>query len=220
MSAWERARYIPWSKIPKDPDNLEQQKERIFRELRQETLESELLQQQQRHATAPSIEQQQQQLQGDTLSSLQTANTSTAIANKNEPKHRLPFSNMELLRQAAFGGCIGSITGAVFGFFDGMRTAQESVVLKNASNMAKGKFLLQGTTRSATLFGIFFASFHSTKYGIRVAGNEPGHVAEMAGAALLSTSALFYKPAWRPSMPYAVMLIAMDCMHVYMRKTT
>jgi hypothetical protein len=45
-------------------------------------------------------------------------------------------------------------------------------------------------------------------------------VVEMAGAALLSTSALFYKPAWRPSMPYAVMLIAMDCLHVYMRKTT
>jgi hypothetical protein len=230
MSAWERARYIPWSKIPKDPDNLEQQKERIFRELRQETLEHELLQQQRPASSAPSIEQQQeqQQLNGDnTMSPLQTADTTTStiasivVATKNEQRHsRLPFSNMELLRQAAFGGCIGSITGAVFGFFDGMRTAQESIVLKNASNMAKGKFLLQGTTRSATLFGIFFAGFHSTKYGIRVAGNEPGHVVEMAGAALLSTSALFYKPAWRPSMPYAVMLIAMDCLHVFMRKTT
>lgn len=219
MSAWERARYIPWSKIPKDPDNLEQQKERIFRELQRETMENELLQQERHGATVPSTtaaaSAQQQQ---DDISSLQTD------ATKNKQKHKIPFSNMELLRQAAFGGCIGSITGAVFGFMDGMRTSQESVVLKNASNMAKGKFLLQGTTRSATLFGIFFAGFHSTKYGIRVAANhEPGvggEITEMAGAAILSTSALLYKPAWRPSIPYAVMLIAMDCLHVYMRKTT
>jgi hypothetical protein len=217
MSAWERARYIPWSKIPQDPDNLEQQKERIFRELQRETTEQELLQQQQQGRTG-AIQQQEHQ-QGDDSSSILQTNAINHNSNntKNGHKHKLPFSGMELLRQAAFGGCIGSITGAVFGFMEGMRTAQESVVLKNASNMAKGKFLFQGTTRSATLFGIFFAGFHSTKYGIKVAANEPGHV---AGAAIISTSALLYKPAWRPSMPYAIMLIAMDCIHVYMRKTT
>jgi hypothetical protein len=47
----------------------------------------------------------------------------------------------------------GAITGSVFGFMDGLRTAGESKVLQNASNMAKGKYILQGTTRSATMFG-------------------------------------------------------------------
>jgi hypothetical protein len=70
------------------------------------------------------------------------------------------YSTGDLLKQAAFGACIGSITGAVFGFMDGMRTAGESPVLQKASNVAKGKYLLQGTTRSATLFGVFFSGFH------------------------------------------------------------
>jgi len=70
------------------------------------------------------------------------------------------FSTGDLLKQAAFGACIGGITGAVFGFMDGMRTAGESSVLQRASNVAKGKYLLQGTTRSATLFGVFFSGFH------------------------------------------------------------
>lgn len=72
----------------------------------------------------------------------------------------VPYSTGDLLKSAAFGACIGSITGAVFGFMDGMRTAGESTVLQKASNVAKGKYLLQGTTRSATLFGVFFGGFH------------------------------------------------------------
>ena len=72
----------------------------------------------------------------------------------------VPYSTSELLKQAAFGACIGTITGGVFGFMDGMRTAGESAVLQKASDAAKGKYLLQGTTRSATLFGVFFGGFH------------------------------------------------------------
>lgn len=72
----------------------------------------------------------------------------------------VPYSTTDLFKQAAFGGCIGTVTGAVFGFMDGMRTAGESAVLQKASDSAKGRYLLQSTTRSATLFGVFFGGFH------------------------------------------------------------
>lgn len=87
MSSWERARYIPWTKIPRNPEiPLDEAKERIFRELQRETIEDELRQ------------QDRQGLDNDAQ----------------DKKIKVPYSNIEMLRQAAFGGCIGSITGAVF----------------------------------------------------------------------------------------------------------
>lgn len=122
-----------------------------------------------------------------------------------------------MFKQMAFGACIGGITGSVFGFMDGMRTAGESPVLKNASNMAKGKYLLQGTTRSATVFGVFFGGFHTLKYGIKC-NLDPGEFAEIGMAGAISMGALMYKPAYRASMPYASMLIIMDSVHIIMRQ--
>jgi hypothetical protein len=190
MSSWERVRFLPWSRIPEDGKDLSNQKERIFRELQREAQHEE-----------PS----------DTGQSL--GNDGTALANR---PTSIRFSYMELFRQTAFGGCIGSITGSVFGFMDGMRTAGESTVLKNASNMAKARYLMQGTTRSATVFGVFFGGFHSLKYGIRVAA-EPGDVVEIAGAGAVSLGALISKPSYRASLPYASMLIIMDGVHTFMR---
>ena len=115
----------------------------------------------------------------------------------------------------AVGGCIGAITGTVFGFMDGMRTAQENPIIKNASNMAKSKYLMEGTTRSGLVFGGFFSGFHCLKYGIRIA-SDPGPVYEAIGASAVSLSALAVKPAMRPNIPYAAMLIGMDCFSIYM----
>jgi len=198
MSSWERARYIPWDRIPQDGTDLDSQKERIFRELQKETIEDEL-RQQERHPVTPH------------------AGDGTSSESRNAGRTKIPYSNMELLRQAAFGGCIGTITGAVFGFMDGMRTAGESAVLRKASNMAKGKYLVQGTTRSATLFGVFFGGYHVVKYGLRVT-LDPGDIPEIAMAGVFSMGALMSKPAWRPSMPYAGMLIVMDAVNLAMRK--
>lgn len=198
MSAWERARHIPWDRIPSDGHNLEEQKEAIFRELQRETIEEELLLQDRR--SAPSATE-------DGVA-VETKASSTKI----------PFSTMELFRQAAFGGTIGSITGAVFGFMDSMRGAGESQVLLKASNAAKGRFILQGTTRSAMLFGGFFSGYHVTKYGLRVAV-DPGEIPEIVLAAGLSLSALAYKPSFRPSVPYAVMLVGMDSFNLIMRRS-
>ena len=202
MSSWERSRYIPWDRIPQDGSNLEHQKERIFRELQRETIQDEL-------AGASQQERSTAELSVDSSSTKKTAVVST--------NNKIPYSNMELLRQAAFGGTIGAITGGVFGFMDGMRTAGESQVLKNASNMAKGKYLLQGTTRSATLFGVFFSGFHIVKYGVRVT-MDPGEISEIGIAGAVSMGALMYKPAHRASMPYAAMLIFMDGFNLMMRK--
>mmetsp|Transcript_19194 Transcript_19194/g.24194 ORF Transcript_19194/g.24194 Transcript_19194/m.24194 type:complete len:104 (+) Transcript_19194:479-790(+) len=100
---------------------------------------------------------------------------------------------------------------------DGMRTAQESSIIKNTSNMAKTKYLIEGTSRSGIIFGAFFSGFHCLKYGIRIA-TDPGLVYEAIGASVLSLGALAAKPATRPSLPYAAMLIGMDCFSIYMKE--
>lgn len=194
MSSWERSRNIPWSRIPLSgsANDLGQQKERIFRELRREA---------DAQAKAKNMPQ--------------------SLDGKEQESHivstKIEFQWSELFKSAAFGGCIGAITGTVFGFMDGMRTAGQSDVLKNASNMAKGKYLLQGTTRSATMFGVFFGGFHVVKYGVRVL-TDPGQWAEIGIAGAISMGALMSKPAFRPSMPYASMLIIMDGAHIVMRE--
>ena len=124
---------------------------------------------------------------------------------------------MQLVRQAAFGGCLGAITGGVFGFMDGMRTAGQSPILQKASNMAKFKYLTQGTTRSGSVFGAFFGGFHVLKYGLRVTA-DPGEAAEIVVGGAVSMGALMYKPAFRPFMPYGSMLILMDVAHIVMRE--
>jgi hypothetical protein len=133
-----------------------------------------------------------------------------------QQKLRVPYSHMDLAKQAAFGGCIGTITGSVFGFMDGMRSASESNVLKKASNVAKTKYLLEGTTRSATVYGVFFSGFHVLKYGVRCTV-DPGEYGEIALAAVPAMGVLAYKQ--RQAVPYASMLILMDAIHLYMRSS-
>ena len=214
MSSWERSRFIPWDRIPlpdtrprgpgePPPVDLETARERIFRQLQREAVEEE---------TTRASQPQQSSTASGSESATGTKNPAAAAA------AGVPYSHMELLKSAAFGGTIGSITGAVFGFMDGMRTAGESPVLQKASNAAKGKYLLQGTTRSATLFGVFFGGFHILKYGLRVTV-DPGEYGELALASPVALGALFYKPANRQAMPYATMLILMDAVNLYMRKT-
>jgi len=205
MSSWDRARYIPWSKIPQSGDDLDNQKERIFRELQREGAHQT--------ATATATATTDSQLQQGI--STTTGTTSTNKVDNGKPKE--VYSHMELLKQAAFGGCIGSITGVVFGFMDGMRTAGQSTVLQRASNMAKFKYLMQGASRSGAVFGGFFGGFHIIKYGLRVT-MDPGEAAEIVVGGAVSMGALMAKPQFRPFMPYGSMLIIMDVAHIVMRE--
>eukprot|EP00532_Pseudo-nitzschia_australis_P009598 CAMPEP_0168242206 /NCGR_PEP_ID=MMETSP0140_2-20121125/23272_1 /TAXON_ID=44445 /ORGANISM="Pseudo-nitzschia australis, Strain 10249 10 AB" /LENGTH=217 /DNA_ID=CAMNT_0008177243 /DNA_START=9 /DNA_END=662 /DNA_ORIENTATION=- len=213
MSSWDRARFIPWSKIPSDPTNLSDQKERIVRDIQREAdrQEKARLEEQRRLKSSPSssppLDGASASLGGGEDAS------STAIA---QPRG-IPFKWGEVFKNAAFGGCIGSITGCVFGFMDGMKMASQSDVLKNSSNKAKGKFLVEGTTRSATIFGAFFAGFHCVKYGIRVA-LDPGDLQEVGLATVVSMGGLMSKPSFRPAVPYASMLIMMDSFNLVMRE--
>lgn len=206
MSSWERARFIPWSKLPQDPTNLSDQKERIIREIQRAA---------DREEKAQISEQRRLKLSSDGVEapSDEKINSSSAIS---ITQTNIPFRWGELFKNLAFGGCIGSITGSVFGFMDGMRMAGQSDVLKNSSNAAKGKFLMEGTTRSATMFGAFFGGFHCIKYGIRVAF-DPGEYPEIGLAAAISMGGLMAKPNFRPLVPYASMLIMMDSFHLVMR---
>lgn len=198
MSSWERARFIPWSKIPQDGTDLSNKKEIILRDLQRE-----------------ADRQEKETLQRHQEASNSLASNSESINQVTE--YKVPFRWGELFKNAAFGGCVGTITGTVFGFMDGMRTAGTSEVLKNASNISKGKYLLQGTTRSATLFGVFFGSFHVVKYGLRVTAS-PGEWGEIVGASAISVGAMLSRPTFRPSIPYASMLIIMDGVHIVMRE--
>jgi hypothetical protein len=200
MSSWERSRFLPWSRIPEDPHNLTEQKERIFRQL-------------QREADKQQRERETQRQQKINDGSNATTDTSSSKSLQTGDLFRWG----DLFKSAAFGGCIGAITGSVFGFMDSMRLAGQSEVLKNASDMAKGKYMMEGTTRSATLFGLFFSGFHVVKYGIRVA-LDPGEYTEIAMAGGISLGALMSKPSFRPAMPYASMLILMDSIHLVMRQ--
>lgn len=204
MSSWDRARYIPWEKIPQSGDNLEAQKDRIIRELQREAIQNN-----------KKGGQQLQQPQSATTTAGGADNKAATDASAIITKE--PYTHMELLRQAAFGGCIGSITGVVFGFMDGMRTGGQSQVLQKASNMAKFRYLMQGTTRSGAVFGVFFGGFHILKYGLRVTA-DPGEAGEIVVAGAASMGALMAKPQYRPFMPYGSMLIIMDVAHIVMRE--
>lgn len=100
---------------------------------------------------------------------------------------------------------------------DGMRTATQSTTLQKASNKAKFKFLMQGTTRSGAVFGGFFGGYMIAKYGIRVVA-DPGEAGEVFMAGACSMGALMSRPSFRPYMPYGSMLIVMDVFQIVMRE--
>lgn len=233
MSSWERTRYVPWAMVEQSPTAVEaedpdNQKERIFRQLRREAAQEEA------DANAKTGEQRQPVggQQGDETAAASSSGASLSdqlsgygtSAYGAKPtifglKSAVPYTHTDLLRNVAFGCTIGSMTGAVFGFMDGMRSAQDSAVLKRASNVAKGRYLLQGTTRSGLLFGGVFGAFHSIKYGVRCLA-DPGDVVEITAASAVTLGAMSLKPVTRPSIPYAAMLIAMDAFNIYMRDST
>jgi len=86
--SWDRSRSIPWSKINQNPGvNPEAHKEQVFREMREEAQLEELLQQ----------KESQQIVVVD-------GGGEEAVVKKGG----IPFSGMEMAKQAAFGGCIGA----------------------------------------------------------------------------------------------------------------
>jgi|UniRef100_A0A7S2U7N1 hypothetical protein len=203
MSAWERTRHIPWTRVQKpqipgdEEEGPEKYKQRVFRELRREATEEEM----------------NEQLKLLPVGEAAVLSGDEAVVGNIAIKYKTP----DFIKQTLFGAVIGSMTGGAFGFMDGMRTAGESEVLKKASNAAKGRYLLQGTTRSAATFGAFFGGFHALKYLVKVNGNNPGDVVEIGVAGAISLGALAARSATRASLPYATMLIGMDSFNMYYR---
>lgn len=225
MSSWERSRYIPWSRIPDvTGTEYDASKERVYRLLAKEANEEKArLENKQEGIEEPSTVGGSASGSAAGFIPPELQDQSVAAVGTITPKKKgllqgVEYNTPDLMRSVAFGACIGSITGAVFGFMDGMRSVQESAILKNTSNMAKGKYLLEGTTRAGATFGVFFAGFHSLKYGIRVAA-DPGMWWEMAGAGAIGIGAMMSKPTTRASVPYAGMLIGMDAFSNYMKET-
>lgn len=217
MSGWERSRSLPWDRIPRDVDGLEidEARERLFRQMHRETVEEELLTQERNLGLASTGENENVSESGSDAVAAADAKKAAAAA----AARRYQYSNMQLLRQAAFGATLGSITGGVFGFMDGMRTAGESKMLSKASPVAQTKYLMESTRRSATLFGCMFMGFQVGKYAIRVVGNDPGDVVEIVGSGVATLGTLMYRPTWRAAVPYAFMLMGMDSFQCYMRHT-
>lgn len=84
--SWDRARAIPWSKLSQVPGE-EFDKEQIFREMEMEAA----LQAQAESQQASSVVEGEDETQ-------ENKGVSQGI----------PFSGMEMAKQAAFGGCIGA----------------------------------------------------------------------------------------------------------------
>lgn len=182
-----------------DKESLESQKERVFRSLQRELDEEEhKLTTIQQHGSIDSSD-------------------SSSISSVGTIKPHV-FSTSDLFRSIAFGACVGAITGSVFGFVDSMRSAAESPFLRQASNASKSKYLIEGTMRSGTLFGAFFAGFHTVKYGIRTTLHDPGAPTEIVCASMVSLGALAVKPSTRSSLPYAFTLVAMDTLSLYLKE--
>ena len=224
MSSWDRCRSLPWSRaIPVAPANAEApredidlQKERIWRDLAREAAneEKEIAEKRESEKLADGDPDQ---------SSSAAINDASSSLKKNEPEVNIlgyvgrPYQTTDLLRNTAFGATIGSITGMCFGFMDSIRAATSSDVLKSASRSAQGKFVFQGTYRSGFFFGSFVGVFHTIKYGTRVLV-DPGDFGEICAASLVTMGGVVARREWRASVPYAAMLIAMDSFHVFMRE--
>ncbi|EED90790.1 predicted protein [Thalassiosira pseudonana CCMP1335] len=227
MSSWDRTRSIPWSRAtpvsPSSPsgenEDIDLNRERVFRDLAREAAQEEKEREERKKLEDDGV-------RGD--GSVQTTTTETQQSNNNNNNNSnkvelnflgyqgRPYQTSDLLRNAAFGATIGSITGMCFGFMDSLRTASSSSVLKSASRSAQGKFVFQGTYRSGMFFGAFFSLFHTVKYGTRVLV-DPGDVGEIGVGSLVALGGLFARREWRASLPYAVMLVGMDGFHVLMR---
>ena len=241
MSSWDRSRLIPWSRaIPVAPatasgdmEDVDLLKERIWRDLSWEAAQEEKERKEQKRLAAAAAAKNQ--TAGESSASatsvtnnaqhiMQQSSTSITSTESDVEKNFLgfvgrPYLTSDLLKNAAFGATIGSITGMCFGFMDSIRSASSSTVLKSASRSAQGKYVFQGTYRSGAFFGAFFGVFHTAKYATRVLV-DPGDAGEICAGSLAALGGVMAKREWRVSMPYAVMLVAMDSFHVFMRDDT
>jgi hypothetical protein len=219
MSSWDRTRLIPWSRATQvaspslsNPtrEDIELNRERVFRDLSREAADE-----------AKRIEDERKQRatsnRGGESSIAQTNDTPDKKPELNFLGYQgRPYQTSDLLRNAAFGATIGSITGICFGFMDSMRSASSNSVLKSASRSAQAKFIFQGSYRSGLFFGVFFSAFHTIKYGVRVLV-DPGDGGEIGVGSLIALGGVFAKREWRASLPYAVMMVGMDTFHVVMK---
>jgi len=218
MSSWDRSRYVPWSRLNEvSAEDYETEKERLFHRLNREATK-EITSSSDNDFVPPELEQRENSKTNNSTPNHNIHNNTQKKKNAFGFDSSVEYAFTDLLRSAAFGGSIGSITGATFGFMDGMRNVtSDTSTLKHASNAAKGRFLLQGTTRTGATFGAFFGGFHICKYGIRVIA-DPGDVVEIGAASVLGLGTMMTKPVLRSNLPYAVMLISMDCFSLYMNK--
>ena len=120
-----------------------------------------------------------------------------------------PFSFSSMARNSIFGLSVGSITGAGFGFMDGMKTVQEDKALKTLSNKGKGSYIFNGVGRHAGGFGVFFGGYHTVKYLGRTYV-DPGDWQLIIACSAVGLGGISYRPDTRKMFPYALMLIAMD----------
>ena len=229
MSSWDRSRLIPWSRaIPVAPatasgdmEDVDLLKQRIWRDLSWEAAQEEKERKEQKRSAAANQDAEVATIDAQQI--MQQSSSSITSTESDVEKNFLgfvgrPYLTSDLLKNAAFGATIGSITGMCFGFMDSIRSASSSTVLKSASRSAQGKFVFQGTYKSGMFFGAFFGVFHTAKYATRVLV-DPGDAGEICAGSLAALGGVMAKREWRVSMPYAVMLVAMDSFHVFMRES-
>ena len=235
MSSWDRTRLIPWSRATQvapptlanpTKEDVDLNRERVFRDLAREAAdEAKLMEERKKQSKDNAVVVMDASSSDGSSNNNNNDNSGGQRQQTSQEEQEVnflgfvgrPYQTSDLLRNAAFGATIGSITGLCFGFMDSMRSATSSSLLKSASRSAQAKYIFQGSYRSGMFFGGFFSIFHTVKYGVRVLV-DPGDGGEIGVGGLVALGGVFAKREWRASLPYAVMMVGMDTFHVVMRE--
>jgi hypothetical protein len=120
MTSWERSRFIPWTRLSDvSVPEYEHAKEQVYRSLNRDAIKEK-----------DNLSVNIVKKGGDLSQANGTHVSNVAGVKSSSTRNDVVYNTPDLVRSLAFGASIGSITGAVFGFMDGMRSAGESKILK------------------------------------------------------------------------------------------
>ena len=103
MSAWDRSRRIPWSKLQQGSNNGEGESVDHYRERIQEQIRRDV------SVAAEKTSKAKQETNDDVI----VDDKEKEVSWKEKIFRGKTYSTGDLLRQFAFGGCVGTLTGAV-----------------------------------------------------------------------------------------------------------
>lgn len=142
----------------------------------------------------------------------EASNNDSSIETKLETEDdKYTFSMESMKNRLAFGAVIGSVTGASFGVVDAVKGIAEGSAFghKLSTNRAKYTFGATMVAQSGLLFGCWYSTYFSCKYGIELLRKQDDF-GNALGGGIIATIPLAVIPSLRRHITYGVLLIGMD----------